>query len=201
MKLASHNSFTYAKPKGLFSKLFCFAGRCQTLSVYEQYKFYDVRMFDLRIFPKGDGYVVQHGPITFDSSGLLEALDYFNTMALLGEEDIYIRVLLEQNTLKKNQAEIDDKFIKICENFEKRYPHLKFICGRRKCDWKVIFEFKYNEPTITELYSSVTNLFKWKFLRKIDDLFPCLYAFFMNKKNLKKEYDTEFLMIDFIEIR
>lgn len=197
MKLASHNSFTYTKPVGLFSKLFAFTARCQSVNIHKQINL-GVRMFDLRIFPKGDSYVVQHGPITFDSSKLKEDLEYLNRVAKLN--DIYVRIILEQNTIKKNQAYIDNCFKKFCKEFETKYPNIKFISGRRKCDWKIMYEFKTSEPAITNLYSSTTNLFKCNWLRKIDDLWPWLYAKLKNKKNLAEPYGTEFIMVDFVNI-
>lgn len=200
-KLASHNSFTFDKPKGLFSKLFCFCGRCQNIGIVQQYNHYGVRMFDLRVFPNGDTFDVCHGPIKFDSTYLHHRLGWLDNQAEDHKEKVYIRILLEQNTIKKNQDELDEKFKKICSQLESTYNNLTFICGRRKCDWKVVYEFVNKEPSMTELYSSVTNMFKWKWLRKIDDLWPKLYAILNNKKNLEKNYNTEFLMIDFINIR
>ena len=71
---------------------------------------------------------------------------------------------------------------------EEKYPNIKFCNGRRKYDWKVLYDFKYSEPNMIELYSSVTSLFKSdsKILRVLDDWWPWLYARLRNKKNLNK---------------
>ena len=202
MRLASHNSFTYAKPVGLLSKLLKFAGKCQNVDIKTQYTKYGVRMFDLRIFPVKDSFVIQHGFITFDSKDLYSILLWLDNAVILNMEEVYCRVILEQN--KPNighQYNIDQNFKAICSNLQHIYPNIKFISGRRKYDWKVLYKFNHEEPTMTDLYSSTTNLFCKSWLRKVDDIWPWLYARLMNKRNLSKDYPTEFLMIDFVDIR
>ena len=48
LKLGTHNSMTYLKPTGLVQILAWNTGKCQNLSLEEQYEF-GVRFFDLRI--------------------------------------------------------------------------------------------------------------------------------------------------------
>jgi len=202
-KIASHNSFTCYEPKGLFSKIFKFAGRCQRVSIYEQYYKYGVRLFDLRIYPTGlDTFNVCHGSINFDSKDLSRDLTYLNS-----KKDVTLRILLEQNFAKSEfeQRKIELEFRTIIERLKNKYSFIKFIGGRRKYDWKVIYDFNTIEPTIADMYSSTTNLINPKmgnnhWTAKIDDLWPWLYAVLNNKKNLIKEYDQEYLMIDFIDI-
>ena len=94
----------------------------------------------------------------------------------------------------------------MCEEIEHFYSQIKFFGGRRKWDWKQIYEFENKDiPTLVDRYSSTTSLFKSdsKFLRIIDDLCPKLYAKLRNKKNFK-EFDkgsNDYLFVDFVEIR
>lgn len=77
---------------------------------------------------------------------------------------------------------------------ENIYPNLKFFCGRRKGDWKLIYQFKNQDPEIVQKISSMT----WKIW---DDWYPWLYAHFMNKKNRAEADSKKWMLIDFIEIK
>ena len=48
MKLASHNSLSYIKPKKWWEKLINFTSKCQSYDIETQYE-YGVRLFDIRI--------------------------------------------------------------------------------------------------------------------------------------------------------
>lgn len=200
MILGSHNSLSYAKPTKWWMRLLRFTAKCQSLDIHNQIEL-GVRYFDIRVRydKKTDSFVPAHGPITFDCSideALLEIDDIFG----------HARVVLEQNAPKKNQEEIDNKFIDFCKEIDGRYPHIKFQYGVRKYDWKRLYTFFIEDKDILDIankYSSTTGLF-WKktgtFIDKIDDLWPWLYAKLHNKDVFVELINEDVLLIDFIEL-
>ena len=188
-KLASHNSMTYLQPKQWYLYPFRFMVRCQSKSIEEQYEKYGIRYFDLRVRYTDVGEIeFAHGLMSFkgDVRKVLDYLDSFN-------EEVWVRFLLEitDNDLVAFQEE---NFIRDCEMFELLFPNLKFHNGRRKFDWKVVYKFKNEEPTLDQNVSSMT----WKIF---DDWCPWFYAKIMNKKNLANGTDKDYLMLDFLHIQ
>lgn len=91
--LGSHNSCSYSKQIGI-TKLIpkCFS-RCQSLTLYEQYKL-GVRFFDLRVtFYKGD-YYLAHGLIRYN----LKFKDVITELSKY--DDIIIGVMIEDTFFK-----------------------------------------------------------------------------------------------------
>lgn len=201
MLIGSHNALSYSKPKKWWLLPFRFMARCQKASIEEQYEKYDVRLFDIRINARKDDVIeTAHGFMVF-SKDTLSALNYINDKG-----DCYVRVLLEQNFKKKNQEIYDKKFAEKCKYIEEKFQNIKFCNGMRKYDGKLLYQFKYSEPSMVELYSSVTSLFKSKnrFLAMLDDLFPWLYAKLRNKKNYREAIEKgecEYLLMDFVNIK
>lgn len=197
MKLATHNSLSYSGLKNWWLYPFYWMGLCQTKSLEKQYSL-GVKLFDIRLNSRIDSKIeTSHGPLIFKKD-TEEALNFLNEKG-----DVWVRIILEQNWEMKDQEIRDQKFREKCEYLENKYTKIKFCNGRRKYDWKELYEFKQPEPKLLELYSSTTSLFKSdsKFLRKIDDLCPFLYAFLNNKRILKDNLDKDthdFLMIDFL---
>lgn len=208
MKIGSHNSLSYIKPKKWYLMPFHFMARCQSKDYVKQYETYGVRLFDVRIwFDKYGKPEVRHGLMAFDidSDGLNDFFEYLNNKG-----DCYCRILLEEdNVLKKNKniEEIENKFSEFCKKIEDRYKYIAFFGGNRKYDFKVIYKFRVEYPNMVDYYSSTTSWFTHSnstFLRIIDDWWPWLYARFHNKKNIekvKKENKFDFLLLDFVNIR
>lgn len=200
MKLASHNSLSGTGLKNWWLYPFYLFGLCQIKSVKQQFES-GVRLFDIRINSRLDHILESaHGSLRFKGD-IEKALKYLESTG----EEIWVRIILEQNYEKSEQLKRNQIFQEHCEYLEGKYPTLNFFCGKRKYDFAEIYRFKTAayEPRVLELYSSVTSLFPWKskFWRILDDWIPMLYAFLMNRKN-KKEYlgkDTyNYLMIDFV---
>lgn len=108
-------------------------------------------------------------------------------------------------TQMKDQIIQEQQFITFCNELTRKYPNIKFFGGNRKFDNKVVYNFNtVQQPTLIDLYSSVTTLFDSdnKYLRILDDWFPRLYALLKNKKNLKEYVDTDdtYLFYDFVNI-
>lgn len=212
MRIGSHNALSYSGLKNWWLYPLYFVGKCQSKTIEEQYEKYGVRLFDIRINSRLDDVIESaHGFLRFKKD-VEDALAYIN-----GKGNCYVRVLMEQNYKKSKQDERDAIFIKKCKMLEEKYPNIKFCNGRRKYDWKVLYDFKYSEPNMIELYSSVTSLFKSdsKILRVLDDWWPWLYARLRNKKNLNKwlcfkekinpyivpNKADDYILIDYVNIR
>ena len=184
MKLGTHNSMTYLPPKKWYLYPFRFIAKCQSKTIQEQYEL-GARMFDLRIkFDKKGTPEFRHGSMAFKGS-VTKTLQFLNT------KKVYVRLLLET---KKSDIDQEEMFRIFCRDCQEYFPNIKFFCGRRKFDWKVVFEFKYKEPYIEQYVSSMQG-------SKIDDLWPWLYAKLHNKEHMQECDKRKWNLFDFIEIQ
>lgn len=187
MKLGTHNSMTYLKPKKWYLYPLQFIARCQSKTIKEQYEKYGIRYFDLRIrFDKKGNPEFAHGMMSYKGN-VDDILEYLNSH----NEKVQVRFSLE---ILKENLEQEKQFQLYCALCESLYPNLKFHCGGRKYDWKIVYEFENPYPTTDEKVSSTT----WKIW---DDWCPYIYARLMNKKNIKKGTDKEYMTLDFIQIQ
>lgn len=190
MVIGSHNSWSYLKPKQWWLRPFAFVARCQNIDIRTQYFFYKVQCFDLRIcFDKHKNLQLCHGNMKYKYSEeqLYKDLNFLNNRC----NQCYIRVLYDVRS--KKQYKDSDLFKERCKELEQKFPNLIFWCGRNLYNWNVDYEFKY-KPTCIEKYSSVCPP------KYLDDWFPWIYAKLNNKKIRKKEFDSEILLIDFVNI-
>ena len=203
MKLTTHNTRSYQKPKQLWAKIIPFVARCQSVDYIKQSELGAVG-FDLRLFwDKNGNLEFRHGIVSYPADNIWEVLDFIR------DHDLYVRVLFELRSYNrkhvKNVETLKTKFKDFCKEIEDKYPTVKFYGGCATCDWEQLYNFK-NDEHMPELglYSSNTSLFKSsnKFLRIIDDLCPWIYAKLMNRKNMKKYKDSEqYISVDFINIQ
>ena len=203
MKLTTHNTMSYQKPKQLWAKIIPFVARCQSVDYIKQYELGAVG-FDLRLFWDKKGNLgFRHGIVSYPADNIWEVLDFIR------DHNLYVRILFELRSYNKkhikNIDELKDKFREFCKEIEDKYPTVKFYGGCATCDWEQLYVFK-NDEHIPEigLYSSNTSLFKSSnnFLRIIDDLCPWIYAKLMNRKNIEKYKDSEqYISVDFINIQ
>ena len=194
----SHNSWTFRTPVKWYLKPLYFLAQCQEVDIQTQMKDYNISLFDLRVkFINNEPYI-HHGIFNYGK------VDY-NDLKLLNDNNCYLRVMLESNSKMKDQILQEQQFITFCNELTQKYPNIKFFGGNRKFDGKDVYNFNtLQQPTLIDLYSSVTTLFDSdnKYLRILDDWFPRLYALLKNKKNLKEDVDTEdtYLFYDFVNI-
>ena len=203
MKLTTHNTMSYQKPKQLWAKIIPFVARCQSVDYIKQYELGAIG-FDLRIFwDKKGNLEFRHGIVSYPADNIWEVLDFIR------DHNLYVRILFELRSYNKkhikNIDELKDKFREFCKEIEDKYPTVKFYGGCATCDWEQLYVFK-NDEHIPEigLYSSNTSLFKSsnKLLSVIDDLCPWIYAKLMNRKNMEKYKDSEqYISVDFINIQ
>ena len=92
------------------------------------------------------------------------------------DENIYIRIVLED---KKHCDKEAERFIKFCEWCDDLSPYLIFICGNRKSDWKQLYKFAYPNQQQWMPVSSCAEDARW-----YERLLPRVYAKRMNKHNL-----------------
>lgn len=212
--VGSHNTMSYLKPTGFWSRTFRFMTRCQRKTYKEQYFEYGARVFDLRLFFNDSGRCYfKHDAVEFETFSVFEVLDFFNRQG-----NCTVRILLEETkaeSKKRNIEFIEGRFKTICHIIEETYQFVKFFGGERKFDWQKLYEFKYEKengcPRIIDLYSSTTCLFDKDRHRKnsltyfIDGWCPWLYAKINNKKNYKEYHrerdDIDCFLIDFVDIR
>ena len=208
MKLGSHNTMTYLRPKVFWQRLLPFVGRCQSVDYKVQHSLGAVG-YDLRLFWDDDGKLeYRHGFLRFPADNIDEVLSYAES------NNIIVRVLLEVRSYNKplvsNIDELRSRFKAYCSEIEEKYPSILFFGGQESGSGEKLYTFK-NETSglvIDELHSSVTSLFKShnKFLRMIDDLFPIIYSLIKNEKNINsyrnnKEKDNTYLYVDYVEIQ
>lgn len=188
-KLGSHDTMTYLKPKKWYLLPFKFMAQCQNKTIQEQFETYQIRYFDLRVrYTKKGEIEFAHGLMSFkgDVVSVLEYLQSHN-------EEVWVRFLLEVNK-SDDIAFQEDLFKRDCAIFEEKYTNLKFHNGRRKFDWKIVYEFKNPEPSIDQKVSSMTGGI-W------DDWYPYMYARCMNHENIQNGTDKEFMLLDFVHIQ
>lgn len=187
--LASHNSFTHLPVKWYMGP-FNFMSRCQSKTVKEQFEDYGVRIFDMRVsFDKEGIPHIKHG---FMDYGVVNNL----TLEWLDEkaksEKVYIRVILEKSKWNCTEEQ-ESLFSTYCAHLEGTYRNILFTEGRRKYDWKQLFQFKNSTPSMEADFASVKG-------GLLNDLWPRLYARKHNRKAIEN-CKAKYLMLDFVEIR
>lgn len=180
MKLGSHNTMTYLKPKKWWMYPFRVFAKCQSKDIVGQYTT-GARWFDIRIsFDERGNPEFRHGMMVYKGD-VFGVLDFFN---YLNDPTMVVRILLEKD---------HDKFGEFCSYIEEAYPNVRFSGGQRKSDWKRVYKFK-NEPSysIEENYSSMPSNPKWY------GILPWLYSKINNKK--VKDTDKDYLLLDFVHL-
>lgn len=142
-------------------------------------------MIDLRVAIRNNKPYFAHGSMLYKED-VIKVLDYINSIG----KPIYIRLIHETSMINKEGN--PSLFIELCKEWELKYKNLMFFEGRRKSDWKQLYKFKTVAPSVEQKVSSMTGTI-------LDDWCPWLYARFMNKKNLKKGTNKDYLLLDFIE--
>lgn len=164
---------------------FKWMAQCQSKPLEEQYRL-GAKIFDIRIsYNKQNIPEFKHGMMTFKGD-VYEYLHYLNSL-----KDIYVRITLETSKEDSRQEKL---FIDECNSLESRFPNITFFNATRKFDWKRLYKFKVEDLSLTQLVGSMSG-------RKIDGLWPKLYAILHNKQNLEVNKDKSFVLIDFIEIQ
>lgn len=186
MRMFSHNTMTYLKPKQWWLRPFFWLARCQRHTYIEQIML-GARYIDIRVSKCEDGIEYNHTVFKYDGSNFYEVMDYAR------ECDILIRITLERGDT------FDDVFWfrQLCRQLEDRGNRLCGGCARQ-IGWNVIYECKEQMPKVVEAYSSQTAWWSKRY-PWLDDWCPWLYAKFHNAK-IRKQYENtdKVVMMDFI---
>lgn len=196
MKLASHNSWTYLKPKRFFMRPFAFMARCQEVDIRQQW-LEGVRLFDLRVrFDKyGEPYIC-HGLMRYkgDVHTLLKEL---NDYAQEKHEVAYVRVMLEDGPMWDVEYQ-ESQFYPFCLRVvrDMAYTHIVFFGGWTKLGWRdrTIYKFDCTEPSIVETHSSVCGDYFFS------ALYPRAYAKKHNASDRQRNVEPHWHMIDFVDL-
>lgn len=192
MKLISHNSWTFAKPKKWWMKVINFTARCQSADIKTQYEKYGIRAFDLRIrFDKSRQLQVVHGHITYniDNKQLFKDLSYLNDKG-----GCTVRLLHDVRNYEQFNTSPADEFNRYAQYYETMFPDITFFGGNNLYNDNIEYHFK-DWFSIEGKYGSVIKpTWFW-------GLFPQLYAYLYNKENIKTEVYKDYLMVDFVNYR
>lgn len=190
MNIASHNSWSYLKPKQWYLRPLSFMAKCQEVNIKEQYSKFNVKCFDLRLREHNGKFDIVHGLFRYDitESALIDDLSFLNSKG-----DCYIRTILDVRKKKDLTTNQINFFIKICRWLEQSFPNIKFWCGENLYNHEEVYHFG-NIVSCEEKYSSVCG-------NKLDDLYPRYYAKKHNKENIEKGTDKQFYMIDFVNLK
>ena len=188
--LGSHNTMTYLSPKLWIMRLFSLIWRCQKHDLKRQYT-NGVRCFDLRVCYMNERWGFAHGLTKFDRVDLIEVLNYLNTKAVIHNEIIYIRLILES---RKPDIHLEHKFKELCHEVRKRYfGRLKFFEARRKFDWLQLYDFDGFNPNVVQYVGSMRSWY--------GKICPWLYWKLNDKKNREKlsiYNDDTIVLFDFV---
>lgn len=177
----THNSMSYLPVKNPLMQLpnLLFA-RCQKKNIFQQYQS-GCKVFDIRIWwnKKTNYWEYRHGVIKYKPTVKLHELITILNAFAKESNDIYVRLLLEYY---EDENDIS-RFIAKCEELEKDYPNINFICGRCKKGWKQLYKFKndIDDSFNNQFVSSMTKDARW-----YEKFMPFAYAKRMNKVNITK---------------
>lgn len=152
--IASHDSFTYSKPKNFIYKLFTGIWRTQNVTLQKQYTNYKVRYFDIRIYKDKDKWIICHGAVDF--------IYEYDSIAELCQDiesrfpEAYYRIVLE-----KGEDEYDFRK-EIC--FLNKSENLDEVVVKK--DWVILrgTKFKIVDQTCKmNTLKEKLRMFKYKF--------------------------------------
>lgn len=189
MKIASHNSWTFLKPKSWWMYLIRRIAKCQEVDIKTQYNEYNVRLFDLRILFNLDGYPeITHGFVKYRCS-IADLYNYFEWLNKKG--DTAVRILLDTRSKQSYDLYQRTMFRNWCSSLEYTFNNIKFCGGRNLYNWNIDYVFK-NKPAIQEKHTSVQTK-KW---------LP--YLFLKHRAKIHNPYwrmqgtEADYLMLDYV---
>ena len=176
---ASHNTFSYYKPRQWYLRPFAFIAKCQSKSLAQQIE-EGIRVFDLRLRMDKDGeWIIAHNAFIYVKGfdKIMHILDLLNAESKYSDKQIYVRVLHEVRNNRQALYSSSIDFNLLCDRLTKDFPNLRFFGGQRTMDWRQDYVFpSKNCIEYIERHASV----RWpKWLH----WWPWLYAKLYNKAN------------------
>ena len=199
MLIGSNNSLTYLTPCSALQRVFRWVNRCQEVTYEEQYTYWGIRYFDIRLFVNKYGQmVIKDGYTKYSLFSLYSVFDYFDKRG-----DVVVNVSLdvsinEYMSSDYNQAEA--KFKGLCRVMETIYHNIIFTGGTRKFDNKVLYSFGKRKNNYDDM--KIVAPAKWSpVYRFISKWLPFLIGR-LNKKYIEKFKDKHiFLVLNYINRR
>lgn len=189
MILGSHNTMTYLTPDNKLLKLFSFLYKCQDETISEQFN-RGCRCFDLRIRLHKGNWVFAHGLFRSSDYQPMDILNILNALAVMNNEKLYIRLLLET---KKYNKEQEEGFVEFCKSLKNKYfGNLIFFEGRRKYDWEILYDFGVY-PNVVQYVGSMRSWY--------GKIWPKLYWAINIERDLQEassQSDDTLCLFDFI---
>ena len=142
MIIGSSNSLTYQSPISWWRRVIGWYNKHQEVDYEIQYKFYGVRLFELKLYVnKNKRIVVRSGNAIYSIFSLYEILDFFNKMG-----DVTLLITLDETydeyMLDYNHA-IENKFKESCRIIETIYKNIMLCGGYREFDKKHLYQFDW----------------------------------------------------------
>lgn len=208
MKLASHNSLSFTKPRKWWEKLINFTAKCQSHDIQTQY-IDGVRLFDIRLrrdwvscYSHDYDAIAAHGLIEYRNIVIADVLNYLNSKSTK-EDPVYVQLNLENFKYDRDRDYV--WFKELFKKCAETYQNLIFCGGYVKHPWHKIIDCE--DPTIDQKNWEFMN-FKWQptMKEKINRFFANLFHFspkYWAKKDNQKYKSAgtsaDFLMLDFIQ--
>lgn len=208
MKLASHNSISFATPRTWWQRLIASTAKCQSLDIQSQYE-YGVRLFDIRLRRAilssiTSVYDVEsaHGMISYNIDPW-DVLYYLDTKST-DEDPVYVQLNLEN--LKSEEDRDLVWFKDVFKVYEEKYPNIRFCGGYMKHPWRKVIDCV--DPTIEQRNWEFLNFTymedtKWnrikQFFKNVFHFSPKYWANKDNQKYKEQGTDKEFLMLDYVQ--
>lgn len=150
--VATHDSYTYMKPKNPLMNLISLWWRCQKKTIKEQYDL-GARIFDIRVYRNNDKWGMAHGFAHFDENfrTISDICEYFKT----NFPGSVIRIYLEDN-VKKND-DLKEFFLAEADEAFGKYQYMFWEVGTHH-PWVTYYRNKEFSPQIKEYYC---HLFNW----------------------------------------
>ena len=190
MKIISHNTWSFLKPRRLIMRPFAWLARCQDKSDIDQYAICDG--FDLRVrFDEYGTPHFAHGLIEYQGD-VDKTLD---TLSIMCHKPFLVRVLLETTPFmcKAEMEEQKSMFYFFCLHIQNAHPTITFFGGWPRNEWgRKVYNFG-DEPDYSEKHASVSG-------NKLNILNLKRWARENNKASIVNCED-EYIMLDFIEYR
>ncbi len=193
MLLGSHNSLSYMKPRQWWLRPFAWVGKCQGLTIPEQWN-QGVRYFDIRIRFKGEQIISGHGLIDYNVN-VIEWLGYLNRRAEMENQQCVVRLMLETKGTKD-----DVRFKNYLKFWKVLYPNICFVGGLRKDPFEAIAEVdSVPEKHAYKLFQDYGAKTWWEKLKGLK--FPCprYWAKRDNAGYRGAASENEYTILDFVE--
>lgn len=187
VKLASHNSLTYARALNGSPGVVARRNRCQSLDIRRQYAL-GVRLFDFRVRRGDDGDAqAAHGRIRYDAD-VAAALEFLDSCG-----GVTVRLMLENSLLPWRRKRDYSWFEEYAITVVARYTRISFVCGRSKVGWDKVAANLPEEPVIHQ--------YIWRRQSTVNVIpKPARTARRSNKANVAKLNPDEWSMFDFVEL-